>query len=93
MSATFQSVINFLVEKYCDTTSTKMHWKKWLKTAMVHHLRIVNWPDEVTAPGPSFNLKKISTPALSLLVGGYLSNQKNNNEEYFVPEIERWTRG
>jgi hypothetical protein len=70
-----------------------MHWKKWLKTAMLNQLRIKNWPNGVPAPGPNFNLKKLSAHALGVLVGGYIQNQENNDSSNIVPDIVRWTEG
>jgi hypothetical protein len=76
-----------------DVAVKKVHWSKWLKTAMVYKLRIVNWPKGVKPPGPGFDPKNLSTPALHRLVQGFVEHKTNGIPLDNVPKLERWTAG
>jgi hypothetical protein len=70
-----------------------MHWKKWLRTAMLNEIRLINWPVEVKPPGPKFDLKALSTVALRMLVTEYIEHKLNGGPLTLTPRLERWTAG
>jgi hypothetical protein len=70
-----------------------MSWKGWLKTAREHQLRIVDWPADVTPPGPGFEIRSVCTAALRILVGGYIDHKLNGAPMPTVPKVEKWTEG
>lgn len=64
-----------------------------MKNAWQHHLCILDWPDDIISPGPGFNLKNLATSALSRLVGGYIENVRNDNNDNPYPHIVSWSDG
>ena len=51
----------------------KTSWKHWLKTAWKKQLTITNWPSSVVpAPGPNFDVKKLTVPDFKMLHCAYL---------------------
>jgi hypothetical protein len=71
----------------------KMHWKKWLKIAMLHQLCIINWPIDVKAPSPLFDMKRLSAHALSNLVRIFIQLQKGAETDGQMLKIVRWSDG
>jgi hypothetical protein len=71
----------------------RMHWKGWLRIATIHMVRLVDWPADVTPPGPLFEVRMLSTTALRILVGAYIEHKLNGGPAPLVPRIERWTEG
>jgi len=90
-SAYFANV--YIDEELEEVIGKKFHYAKWLKTGWTHHLCIHDWPDKVAPPGPGFNLKSLGSNALSLLVGGFIENLKNNNTDKPYPYIASWSDG
>ena len=61
---------------------------------MTHHLCIKNWPDSVEPPGPFFDLKKLDSKELKLLLGGDPDNPVDDTSDpVVVPTIVRWPDG
>ena len=60
---------------------------------MENEIRIKDWPVEVMPPGPKFELKGLSTPALRMLVSGYIDHKLNGTPHVLVPRFEKWTQG
>jgi hypothetical protein len=83
-----------VVDRIFDSAPKSMPWKKWLKTAMDHQLRIINWPATMTPPGPTFDFKKVTAEDLAGLVADYIDHKRGGESSLdSVPGIESWTDG
>ena len=81
------------LDRFEDAPVAKMHWKKFLKSAMENEICIKNWPVEVMPPGPKFELKGLSTYALRMLVTRYIDYKLNGKPHALVPRFEKWMQG
>jgi hypothetical protein len=84
------AAVNLLLDRFDAAASRKMKWKNWLVTGWRHQIRIVNWPIEVPSPGPNFELKKLTSQYLKMLVSGFTAKAKDEN---VALDIVRWTEG
>jgi hypothetical protein len=53
----------------------RIPWKNLLTILLKHKLALHNWPRNITAPGPDFDIKRISPTDLAKLVRPYLKQQ------------------
>ena len=54
----------------------------------------MNWPDNVMAPGPGFDLKTITPPELQLLIGTYIDTvQSGGDVNGTTFNIQKWSQG
>ena len=81
------------LDRFEDAPVAKMHWKKYLRSAIENEIRITDWPVEVMPPGPKFELKGLSTYALRMLVTGYIDYKLNGKPRVLNPRFEKWTQG
>lgn len=71
-----------------------MPWKHFEDVAAKEELCIVNWPDNVMAPGPGFDLKKLTPAELQLLVGAYIDAvQSGSDVNGTTFHIKKWSQG
>jgi hypothetical protein len=82
----------FFAALHADAASRRVKWKDWLVTAWHNKLCLVDWPDDVPAPGPGFSVKKLGALQLRAIVAGYI-NQTEGQDDQVVPHMVDWSTG
>ena len=73
---------------------TKLPWKQFDDVAAKEQICIVNYPDDVIPPGPNFDVKKLSSTELQLLVGPYIAAvQAEKDITGTTFRVKKWSQG
>ena len=83
-------IVHHRMTEEFDDEAKCVSWTDFCDWAYHHRARIIDWPDNVDAPGPAFRFRELSTPHLRTLGQPYVDHIKDNADTRY-PKIKPWT--
>jgi hypothetical protein len=68
-------------------------WTRWLVAAWDAEVCLVNWDDDLSAPGPDFLSRSLPVGAMRSLISKYVVNSKAGRKVVAEVDIVPWTNG